>query len=120
MGRIDCSLTLNFVKEFTRMCKNNNSKVKCDNCLFKKIGCSPFDFTQEHIDILQKWSDEHPVRDSKKELLALKTIRKVWEVEPKLKNVAYMSRDGSIDGTEIPEIINNMIERLEGGADNDT
>ena len=59
MGRVDCSLTLNYVKERGRMC---NSMHGCDDCpLVETLDCALVSETsQECIDIVQKWSDEHP------------------------------------------------------------
>ena len=56
--KYDCSKTLDFLKERIRMCK---AHVECEKCPFIDIDCDYFnDITQEVIDGLQKWSDEHP------------------------------------------------------------
>lgn len=63
MSKIDCSKTLNYAHEFKRMCDTYGQGNACisNNCPFEKFkGCAPDDITQEHISILQKWSDEHP------------------------------------------------------------
>lgn len=67
MGRIDCSITANYLKEKGRMtnnciidcwdkcplsCKNNDLKEPC-----RTFECLSFD---KAIEIVQKWSDEHP------------------------------------------------------------
>ena len=58
MSKIDCSKTLNYVAEKERMCK---SYVLCCNCSLHSGLCEEVkDITQHHIDIVQKWSDEHP------------------------------------------------------------
>lgn len=64
MGKIDCSKTLNYVKELERMCyyyvhrKENSCSLDCP---LGQINCTyTAEITQQHIDLLQKWSDEHP------------------------------------------------------------
>lgn len=61
--KIDCSNILNFKTEHMRMCESYTS---CYDCPFenKFTFCSPSDLglgdiTQEVIDLVQKWSDEH-------------------------------------------------------------
>lgn len=68
MGRIDCSLTLNYVSERNRMCETfekqkGNSIRKCKVCPLYIENCEcglTRVITQKYIDIVQKWSDEHP------------------------------------------------------------
>lgn len=74
---IDCNATINFFKEFRRMCKNN--EVECKKCPIYKatINNATINFfdediefyccddyvcthTDKAIEIVQKWSDEHP------------------------------------------------------------
>lgn len=63
---IDCSKTENFLKELNRMCKINKSG--CPDCPYYELlergnwTCMDIfkEYTQEAIEILQKWSDEHP------------------------------------------------------------
>lgn len=58
----DCSKTLDFSKEFKRMC-DTYCKDSCHDCPLdysKTYDCAVEDITQEVIDIVQKWSDEHP------------------------------------------------------------
>lgn len=62
MKKYDCSKTLDYVHEMSRLC--NSIPVvggTCDNsnCPLGHITICSYP-TQEHIDILQKWSDEHP------------------------------------------------------------
>lgn len=60
--KIDCSKTLNYVAERKRMC--HNYEICGLGCPLKKyrLTCNQMDcITQEHIDIVQKWSDEHPL-----------------------------------------------------------
>lgn len=59
---VDCSKTLDFSKEFKRMC-DTYCKDSCHDCPLdysKTYDCAVEDITQEVIDIVQKWSDEHP------------------------------------------------------------
>lgn len=63
--KIDCSKTLNYVNERNRMC--DSVSTNCRVCPLDKMGdaergkCMRVrDVTQKHIDIVQKWSDEHP------------------------------------------------------------
>ena len=60
--RIDCSKTLNYGAELDRMCDANTSEGRCKTgCGLYKLTCwRAKEITQEHIDIVQKWSDEHP------------------------------------------------------------
>ncbi|MBR5583609.1 MAG: hypothetical protein IKW21_03690 [Lachnospiraceae bacterium] len=61
MVRIDCSLTLNYVKELKRMCETH--EFCSDDCPMYEYqtGCSDvINIEQKHIDIVQKWLDEHP------------------------------------------------------------
>lgn len=61
--KIDCSNILNFKKEYKRMCKTFDD---CKGCPFDNdddIVCeyrSFEDITQDHVNAVQKWSDEHP------------------------------------------------------------
>lgn len=56
MKKYDCSKTLDYTHEFKRMCVGKS----CRGCPFLGMHCSPDGITDEHIQILQKWSDEHP------------------------------------------------------------
>lgn len=65
--RIDCSKTINFVREFKRMCDfEANAEKACHNCSFGSKYCSEFgtvdlySVTPESVELVQKWSDEHP------------------------------------------------------------
>lgn len=54
----DCSKTINFFAEAKRMC---DTLFSCKECIFYDLGeCNLSEITQNHIDQLQKWSDEHP------------------------------------------------------------
>lgn len=74
-GKIDCNITENFAREWTRMCK---AYRMCADCPLKPLKtvteaamCSeaikrrPVDA----IAIVQKWSDEHPVKTVKDDFL---------------------------------------------------
>lgn len=74
MKKRDCSKILDYIHERDRMCQINKF---CDNCPFHVLlSCDVGIATQEAIDILQKWSDEHPqiMKLSKKEHEFLKTF----------------------------------------------
>ena len=58
MSKYDCNKTLDYAHEFKRMCFGKSCQR--DNCPFLGKSCSPDSITDEHIQILQKWSDEHP------------------------------------------------------------
>lgn len=56
--KYDCNKTLDCMHEYTRMCDSYNECY--DGCpLFGRF-CNPKNLEQEDIDIIQKWSDEHP------------------------------------------------------------
>lgn len=62
----DCSKILEYIKEHDRMCTKYNIRIGCVGCPFQELrhtngcGCNIGDITQQHIDLVQKWSDEHP------------------------------------------------------------
>lgn len=62
--KVDCSKTLNYIKELKRMCHYyvNGKTNRCSlDCPFAQTNCThTAEITQQHIDLLQKWSDEHP------------------------------------------------------------
>lgn len=58
-NKIDCNKVLNYVAETDRMCKSFG--CNCDDCPLGTMSCDTVEnITQEHIDAVQKWSDEHP------------------------------------------------------------
>jgi hypothetical protein len=70
---IDCFKTENYLAEKKRMSKTTESgvcKVECTNCLLSSynngdgICCTDFEmlYPKKAIEIVQKWSDEHPQR----------------------------------------------------------
>ena len=54
----DCNKVLDCLHELNRMC--SHMPDDCKVCPLHKIGCDALYLRQEHIDIIQKWSDEHP------------------------------------------------------------
>lgn len=70
---LDCMKTENYFAEKKRMSKTTESgvcKVECTNCLLSSynngdgICCTDFEmlYPKKAIEIVQKWSDEHPQR----------------------------------------------------------
>lgn len=60
--KYDCSKIPDYVHERNRMCAADKNR-DCSNCPLKGVGVSCYHvrfITQKHIDIVQKWSDEHP------------------------------------------------------------
>ena len=60
MSKYDCSKTVDYAHEFTRMCD-----AGCEACPLRKgplhkVGCGLRKLTEKTIAIVQKWSDEHP------------------------------------------------------------
>lgn len=81
MGKIDCKITVNFLREQERICKafgHSLSDAECDKC---PIGQACNNDNYEYcpnwmgaypvkaIAIVQKWSDEHPVKTIKEDFL---------------------------------------------------
>lgn len=70
----DCSKILDYTHEVQRFCEAHKIQG-CDNCpLMKDAGyCSAsiFDITQERINFVQKWSDEHREKTRKEAFLEL-------------------------------------------------
>lgn len=56
MKKYDCNKTLDFSHECSRMC---HSVYACEECPLHTRCADLSDITAEHIDIVQKWSDEH-------------------------------------------------------------
>jgi len=59
--KYDCNKTLDYAHERNRMCDADKNR-DCSNCPLKGVGVSCYHvrfITQEHIDIVQKWSDEN-------------------------------------------------------------
>ena len=79
---IDCSKTQNYFNEKLRMTKrtkNGLCKIKCSNCplysknngTFEGVSCTEVEmyYPEKAIEIVQKWSDEHPQRTYLSEFL---------------------------------------------------
>lgn len=62
MNKIDCTKTENYLKEKYRMC----GTFRCYDCDFRKDNIDCKEFQRKNIlraiDIVQKWSDEHPLK----------------------------------------------------------
>ena len=67
MAKNDCRITVIFLKEWRRMCLAEHAKCN-DECPFgiyengKGLGCDVFvqKFPKAAVEIVQKWSNEHP------------------------------------------------------------
>lgn len=77
---IDCSKTENYFAEKVRMTKraeNGLCKLSCSNCPLcsgsnnKGLSCTGFEmlYPEKAIEIVQKWSDEHPQKTYLSEFL---------------------------------------------------
>ena len=65
----DCSNILVYKEEMNRMGQYLDS---CRDCVLDDDTCNDIDeLSPEHIEIVQKWSDEHPVKTRQSELLKL-------------------------------------------------
>ena len=65
MSKYDCSKCLDYSHEHQRMCEVKHTEIEgCGGCELYGGECfSPS--SQEKIDIVQKWSDEHPEHPEK-------------------------------------------------------
>lgn len=65
----DCSKTVEFSRELYRLCNLEGGGYCYNACPFRNTSehTCPFDreITQEDVDIVQKWSDEHPAKKQK-------------------------------------------------------
>lgn len=81
----DCSKTVEFLREFGRMCGNGNCQ-ECPIWREKAIAMPCVNYIQNHqaevLTIVQKWSDEHP---------ALTWYGKMQQMLPKANLVALTS-----------------------------
>lgn len=72
--KIDCSKTVNYLKEKIRM--TNMCGILCENCPISSsnnkmsINCHElqYEYPKKAIEIVQKWSDEHPQKTQKTRL----------------------------------------------------
>ena len=80
--KYDCSKTLNYSHERRRMCDSfcDQKGIRlCFKCPLQGLYCTHVcRITPEHIDIVQKWSDEHPEKTRKEAYL---------EIFPKLEDL---------------------------------
>ena len=71
MAKIDCSVTVNFLKEWRRYCGGR----RCGYCNLSEHNecgfpaCQVKDFPERAVDVIQKWSDENPVKTRLDDLL---------------------------------------------------
>lgn len=82
--------TLYFINEKTRMC---NSMKKCSDCPLVIFDC--FDITcitEEAIDMVQDWSNEHPLAKTEKDILN----QKIVELKDFCSEMKLDRRDGKI------------------------
>lgn len=79
---IDCTKTTNYFTEKLRMTKrtkNGLCKIKCSNCPLcsnnngEGLSCPTFEmhYPEKAIEVVQKWSDEHPRKTYLGELLKI-------------------------------------------------
>lgn len=77
---IDCTKTTNYFTEKLRMTKRTKNalcKIKCSNCPLcsnnngEGLSCPTFEmyYPEKAIEVVQKWSDEHPQKTYLTELL---------------------------------------------------
>ena len=71
MAKIDCSVTVNFLNEWRRYCGGRRCGY-CDLSEHNECGfpaCQVKDFPERAVDVIQKWSDENPVKTRLDDLL---------------------------------------------------
>lgn len=75
MKKYNCNNTLEYVHEFTRMCRTFS---ECSGCPLAGLHCELYEIIPEHIKRVQIWSDAHPeitLTDKQVEVLkALNTL----------------------------------------------
>ena len=55
-----------FIKERNRMCKSFDDDCDCSNCpAYRNNCCNTFEWQEELVAIVEKWSAEHPYVDSR-------------------------------------------------------
>ena len=77
MAKIDCSVTVKYLRERERMCAFHGSDKCAEDCPMssqnngKKCGCRPFEceYPEAAVEIVQKWSDAHPQKTRLDDLL---------------------------------------------------
>ena len=88
---IDCSKTENYLNEKARMTKKDKlgrCKLYCGECLLnnknngtsENLLCGAFEaiYPEKAIEIVQKWSDEHPRKTYLSELLTMTARPKLY------------------------------------------
>ena len=71
MAKIDCSVTVNFLREWRRYCGGRRCGY-CDLSEHNECGfpaCQVKDFPGKAVEVIQAWSDEHPVKTRLDDLL---------------------------------------------------
>lgn len=77
MAKINCSVTVNYLREHERMCKFYDADECVNDCPMsarnngKKCGCEKIkcEHPETAVEIVQKWSDEHPQKTRLDDLL---------------------------------------------------
>ena len=74
--KIDCGITENYLKEFSRMCEWDTQNGCMDCCFYgynngTELSCFEFRLKKpmEAIDLIQKWSDKHSQKTILEDLL---------------------------------------------------
>ena len=70
MAKIECGVTVKYLRERERMCAFHGSDKCAEDCPMssqnngKKCGCRPFEceYPEAAVEIVQKWSDAHTVK----------------------------------------------------------
>lgn len=71
MAKIDCSVTVNFFREWRRYCGGRRCGY-CDLSEHNECGfpaCQVKDFPEKAVEVIQAWSNEHPVKTRLDDLL---------------------------------------------------
>lgn len=71
MAKIDCSVTANFLKEWRRYCGGRRCGY-CDLSEHNECGfpaCQVKDHPETAVEVIQAWSDQHPVKTRLDDLL---------------------------------------------------
>lgn len=74
MAKIDCSVTMNFLRERERMCHNSSCGSGCPVFRLAREDSTSCDYylrkhPEKAVKIVQKWSDEHPAKTRLDDLL---------------------------------------------------
>lgn len=72
MAKNDCSVTVIFFKEWRRMCDSSHDCGCCVLGMRDEFGvnrCKAHDNPEFAVEVVQKWSDEHPVKTRLDDLL---------------------------------------------------